>query len=241
MTFHGMLTLSTAPLAHMTVRKCLAEQPLALVIDISGLSGRSNVAVPVFLAMRRQARRRPAVPLIVLASRASAGSALRSALNRHLPTCVTLDEARDMVARLPAARFWQHTILEPSPLAPNVARNQVAEACAEWRVATLIHPARLVVSEMVSNAVEHAGTDIALTVTLRGHYLCVAVRDGSPVMPRLLEPVPHDPAAPLDIRGYGLRMLGNEAHSWGAEATTDGKVVWATLRAGARRSPAFAR
>ena len=76
---------------------------------------------------------------------------------------------------------------------------------------------------------EHAGTDIELTVALRGHFLCVAVRDGSPVVPRLSEPVPHGPNAPLDVRGYGLRMITNVAYSWGAEITAEGKVVWATL------------
>jgi anti-sigma regulatory factor (Ser/Thr protein kinase) len=226
---HGTLTLPTAPLAHMTVLKCLAEQPLAVVIDIGELCSRINIAVPMFLAMRRQARRQPAVPLFVMASRSSMGSALRSALTRYLPTCLTVDEAREMAARLPSAGFWRHTRLSPNPFAPHIARNLVAEACAEWRVSALMHPARTVVSELVSNAVEHARTDIDLTVTLRGRYLCAAVCDGSPVMPDLVEPVPSDPRAPLDLRGYGLRMVANLAHSWGAEATTNGKVVWATL------------
>jgi anti-sigma regulatory factor (Ser/Thr protein kinase) len=109
----------------------------------------------------------------------------------------------------------------------------VAEACAEWRATSLMHPARTVISELVSNAVEHAGTDIAVTVTLRGRFLCLAVGDGSPVMPQMVDPAPHDPRAPLDLRGYGLRMVANVAHSWGAEATTNGKVVWATLHIGA--------
>ena len=70
----------------------------------------------------------------------------------------------------------------------------------------------------------------ARVVTAAGETAaCVAVRDGSPVVPRLLEPVPHEPTAPLDVRGYGLRMLTNVAHSWGAEITAEGKVVWATL------------
>jgi anti-sigma regulatory factor (Ser/Thr protein kinase) len=89
--------------------------------------------------------------------------------------------------------------------------------------------ARTVVSELVSNAVEHAGTEIELNVTLRGRFLCLAVRDGSPAVPRLREPAPQGAAAPLDIRGYGLRLIGRVAHSWGAEIIPDGKVVWATL------------
>jgi hypothetical protein len=231
--FHGALTPSTSPLAHHVVLKCLAAQPIAVVIDVGDLTCRSDVAVPVFLAVRRHARRPPAVPLLILASRNSAGSALRSALGRYLPTCHNLEEARDMAARLTAASHWRQIRLAPTPLAPSLARDLVAECCSEWHLFPLIHPSRTVVSELVSNAVEHAGTDIDLTVTLRGRYLCIAVRDGSPVLPHASEPVPHDPHTPLDIRGYGLRLLASVAHGWGAEITDDGKVVWATLHAAA--------
>lgn len=230
---HGTLTASTAPLARTTLIKCLVEQPVAVVIDVADVLSRSSVAVPLFLSIRREARRL-AVPLVVLAGRTSTGSSLRSALNRYLPTCVTIEEAREMASRLPSASHWHHVRLESSPLAPSEARNAVTECCSRWGLFSIIHPARTVVSELVSNAVEHAGTDIELTVTLRGQFLCVAVRDGSPVVPRLLEPLPYEPSAPLDVRGYGLRMITNLVHSWGAEITSEGKVVWATLLAGDR-------
>jgi len=233
---HGTLTASTAPLARTTLVKCLVEQPVAVVIDVADVLSRSSVAVPLFLGIRREARRAPAVPLMVVAGRASTGSSLRSALSRYMPTCVTIEEAREMAARLPSAGHWRHVQLEPTPLAPSEARDAVAECCSRWSLFPLIHPARTVVSELVSNAVEHAGTGIELTVALRGQFLCVAVRDGSPVVPRLLEPVPHEPSAPLDVRGYGLRMITNVAHSWGAEITAEGKVVWATMAVG-RDSP----
>jgi hypothetical protein len=227
--FSGALTAATAPLAHTTVLKCLSEQPVALIVDVGQLSSRSNVAVTAFLAMRRQARRQPAVLLLIVAARGSTGSSVRSALARYLPTFATVEEAREMAARQPSASQWRHVRLKPHPMAPNEARNLVAEACAQWRIVALMHPARSVVSELVSNAVEHARTEMDLTVTLRGRFLCIAVRDGSPVLPEIRELLPHDPGAPLDIRGYGLRMIANAAHSWGAEVTADGKVVWANL------------
>jgi anti-sigma regulatory factor (Ser/Thr protein kinase) len=142
---------------------------------------------------------------------------------------VTLEEAGEMAARPPSAGRSHHVRLDPDPLAPSAAREAVARCCAEWRVEDLIHPARAVASELVANAVEHARTVIDLDVTLRGDQLRVAVRDGSRVVPRLRDPAPHDPAAPLDIRGYGLRLILSLAHAWGTEVTPDGKVVWATL------------
>lgn len=134
-----------------------------------------------------------------------------------------------MVARLPSASHWRHVRLKPNPMAPHLARNMVGECCAQWRVISLIHTARSVISELVSNAVEHAKTEIDVTVALRGRFLCLAVRDGSSVLPEVRELLPHDRAAPLDIRGYGLRMITNVAYAWGSEVTADGKVVWANL------------
>jgi len=227
--FNGTLTAQTAPLAYAALRKCLVEQPVAVLIDVGDLHCRSNVVVPLFLVMRREARRQPPVPLLVVAARTSSGSALRSALARYLPTCVSMEEARDMVARLPNAGRWRHFRFAPIPLAPSTAREAVTRCCTDWRLYALIHPVRTVVSELVSNAVEHAATDVEVTVAVRGHFLCLAVRDGSPVTPQLRDPAPHDRGAPLDIRGYGLRVVTNLAHTWGSEITPEGKVVWATL------------
>jgi anti-sigma regulatory factor (Ser/Thr protein kinase) len=132
--------------------------------------------------------------------------------------------------RVAAEKQWQLR-LPADPDSPAIARNLVADACLAWQLAGLLHPGRAVVSELVANAVEHAGTDIDLTVSLRGPGLHLAVRDGSPAPPRLLDLAAPVPGRPLDERGQGLRVVEADSIAWGSVPAVDGKVVWATIQA----------
>lgn len=114
--------------------------------------------------------------------------------------------------------------------APSLARALVADACHAWDLPRLLHPARLVMSELTLNAVEHAGTNLVVSVERRGAALHLAVSDGIAKLPRLREPRPPRGGAPLDDRGRGLRTVQATASEWGATPTATGKVVWAVLR-----------
>ncbi|GIF44062.1 ATP-binding protein [Actinoplanes xinjiangensis] len=120
-------------------------------------------------------------------------------------------------------------VLAPDPDAASLAGALVADACLAWRLPGLLHPARRVLSELVHNAVEHARTEVRVTLTRRGDGLCLAVSDGDPRLPRLRAPAPVSPGRPLDERGRGLRVVQAAAAGWGAEPTPTGKVVWALL------------
>ena len=89
-------------------------------------------------------------------------------------------------------------------------------------------PAELIVSELVTNGVTHAGTDVELDVALRNEFLHIRVRDESTV-----QPVPRMayPGAPPAIGGRGLYLVGLYSTAWGYVVGATGKVVWATLRA----------
>jgi hypothetical protein len=83
---------------------------------------------------------------------------------------------------------------------------------------------------MAANAIQHARTDMLVTVSRRGIGLYLAVRDGSPVLPR---PRPSAGAGrPPGGGGRALQIVHRSAVAWGALPTHDhdGKVVWATLR-----------
>lgn len=79
----------------------------------------------------------------------------------------------------------------------------------------------LVVSELVTNAVLHARTDVVLSLELRPGVMRIGVRDGS--------------LATLAIRNYpaeavtgrGLGVVEALSRAWGAVADGDGKLVWA--------------
>ena len=96
-------------------------------------------------------------------------------------------------------------------------------------MAHLTGPATVVISELVSNAVEHAGTDLDVKVTLRGRYLHLSVHDGSPLPPVPVAVIENGPL--VAVRGRGLHLVAGYATAWGSTPVSGGKTVWATLRA----------
>jgi anti-sigma regulatory factor (Ser/Thr protein kinase) len=86
--------------------------------------------------------------------------------------------------------------------------------------------ARLLVTELVSNAVLHAGGTVLLTIARHRGGIRVEVHDQSPNLPVMLEGRP-----PLE-HGNGLRLVSALATSWGTDPRNDshpGKRVWFTL------------
>jgi anti-sigma regulatory factor (Ser/Thr protein kinase) len=81
---------------------------------------------------------------------------------------------------------------------------------------------QLVISELVTNAVKHAGTTLRLVVSYDGRRVLAEVFDDDPNLP--------SPAASADgIGGWGLFIVDRLSDRWGCEASTDGKRVWAEL------------
>lgn len=100
---------------------------------------------------------------------------------------------------------------------PRLARRAVLERLADVpRRDDLL----LCVSEVVTNAVLHAGTPKHLSVRPVGDVLLVEVADGDPRLPTRR---PHDLTS---ATGRGLHFLDDLAVRWGARPTSDGKVVW---------------
>jgi len=104
----------------------------------------------------------------------------------------------------------------------------VGDACLAFDVAHLVHPARLIVSELVTNAILHTSTDLDVWVSVRGAALHLAVQDRSRDFPQLLGGGHRSPAT-LPESGMGLRVVTARATEWGALPSRHGKVVWATL------------
>ncbi|MFF5012066.1 SpoIIE family protein phosphatase [Streptomyces sp. NPDC001165] len=133
--------------------------------------------------------------------------------------------------------------LPGGPLAPGSARALVRSAFAEWSDRGLVDPERsprladdamAVVSELVTNAVVHAGTEVEVDWRLEesGAFV-VEVRDHHPAC------APRDPArseGPYDTpeHGHGLRLVATLAESWGVTYRTGTKTVWARLSADGR-------
>jgi PAS domain S-box-containing protein len=79
------------------------------------------------------------------------------------------------------------------------------------------------VSEALTNALLHAGTDVELRCLVDGDWLRVDVRDGSTVLPGLRD------YGEEAMTGRGLALVETVADRWGVDADEDGKTVWFEL------------
>jgi two-component sensor histidine kinase len=87
-----------------------------------------------------------------------------------------------------------------------------------------LEDAQLVVTELVTNAVLHAATEVQLTLDIRPGTVRVEVADGNERLPRPRE------ADAEDVTGRGLLLVAAVAESWGvSQRDDDGKVVWCAL------------
>lgn len=115
---------------------------------------------------------------------------------------------------------------EPVDTAPSAARRFAKAALLEWgHSGQALEDAALVISELATNAVQHARTafDVFIEPTTAG-AMRVSVRDGSKA-----PPVVRTPHWTSDS-GRGLQVIAAVATRWGIDPSRRGKVVWAELR-----------
>ncbi|MFD9706237.1 ATP-binding protein [Lentzea sp. NPDC059081] len=104
------------------------------------------------------------------------------------------------------------------------ARQVVRGAAASWGLSEdLADDAQLVVTELVSNGIDHGEGLITLTVRRAAGGMLLEVHDESPKQP-VLRPV--DPGS---ARGRGMQLVQALSVGWGTKPDDDGKVVWAQL------------
>ena len=120
---------------------------------------------------------------------------------------------------------WSHQILLPAePLSASTAREFVTQHLAAHELMALAPDVGLVVSELATNAVAHARTPYALTVSGTGAMVLVVVQDESTAVPVRVR------AAATDVSGRGLSIVEHLSHDWGTEMDPRGrKSVWAAF------------
>ncbi|WP_212994830.1 ATP-binding protein [Actinoplanes auranticolor] len=234
MAVHGRWSQRLGMDVSTAIRKCLAEHPAAVIADLRDTDDPDGASMPMWLAAGRAGIvMQPPVPLaLCLPTATMLDRRLRRLGAQHPSVFTTMPEARTaVISRLSPTVTLQATLL-PQPASPDTARDLVTHACQDWHLPKLRQRAQLVLSELVANAVQHAGTAVLVTVSQRGTGLHLAVRDGTTRLPRLLGATPSVAGQPPYERGNGLRMVHVCATAWGAMPTPGGKVVWATVLAG---------
>lgn len=136
----------------------------------------------------------------------------------HLHSSVV--DAKDPRTTAPARQVVRNLPAEPT--APGAARRFVVTALRGWGYNTaLVQDAALVVTELATNAVLHAGAAFEVVLRAEDAIVHVGVRD----------PV-EAPTSGLHPRaGHGLGLIAGMARRWGVDPDGDGKVVWAELDA----------
>ena len=120
------------------------------------------------------------------------------------------------------------TYLRPVPESTPLARGVVRQLLDGELDTDALDTAELCVSELVTNAILHASTDVELSVTLARQRVRLAVRDQSSDLPTLER---HTSTAST---GRGLAMVIAIADAWGIERhDARGKTVWCELVEGA--------
>jgi len=217
----GRMTFASVPALRRVVRKGLSDHPALLLIDVSAVEAVDDITVTVFASLARRGAEDDVPVMLVAPPPALAQQLDALGVGRSVPIYATEKLARSAHAGR-AAPWRLHVDLDPVPSASAVARDLVDKACTRWRLGEVADVAALIATELVANAVQHAGTPMVFAVTRRPTYLHLACRDRSHLLPRR--------QGGDESSGRGLLIIESMAIAWGFSPTGDGKVVWATVR-----------
>jgi len=114
-------------------------------------------------------------------------------------------------------------VLPAVPLSVSIARHAVGDLLhdADAVPAVVVEDVLLLVSELVTNAVLHAGTDTRVAASVRDGRVVVAVSDDDPHHAPFLAD-----RGSMASNGRGLLLVDALASDWGIELMDESKVVW---------------
>lgn len=114
-----------------------------------------------------------------------------------------------------------HREFPAKPECAQEARAHALEVADRWGVTA--DGLASVVTELVVNAIVHAGGRFTLSLCLDGGAFIVEVADPCTDLPETRIPADDDP------RGRGLLIVGALSRDWGVRVGRRGKVIWAEL------------
>ena len=116
--------------------------------------------------------------------------------------------------------------LEHSPASAAIARACAEEYLGAWASEGLLADLRLMVSELVTNAVLHGEPDVLFRVFVDAPVrVRVEVHDGSAACPTMRAPHLEGTS------GRGLQLVDTVSAAWGTRPLPAGKVVWCEVDA----------
>lgn len=227
---HGELTPTDADSLRESLSRALAvsSQPL-VVCDLSDVPQADPLALRV-LTIHREDPSGPGPALCLVGARGEVARALtRLGVSRFVPMADTLQAAL-------AQEHGGHPALcavrefTRGDAAPRQARRFVRDTAGSWGLSESAD-AELVTAELVTNAVQHAQTDVVVRLERCVGHLLVAVSDwGVDAFPHWWSGV--EGTGARMTWGHGLTIVRSIAERTGVRHESTGrKVVWAVLAA----------
>ena len=115
------------------------------------------------------------------------------------------------------------TTLPDSFAAPRRARQWIESVVADAAWDGPLDQLKLLVSELVSNAIRYSGDDVGLTVYIHQCGIWVSVADDGAGRVKLRHAGPHE------VTGRGLEIVDAVSGTWGVITERAGKSVWFEL------------
>jgi hypothetical protein len=203
----------------------LAEEPQAVVCDLSGVVDGSDADARLLVAAAgQQVRDWPALPVAMPCPNVALRRRLRQQpMSEYVLVSTTMRQALAAVGRV-APPITARRQLAPQATASRLARDFVSRTCLDWGLAQGIASACLVVSELVTNGLRHAVADLELALARHGGLLRLSLRQpGAGLSSTDIPDVDN-------VGGRGLALVDACSRAWGVLPTADGgKVVWAVL------------
>ena len=154
----------------------------------------------------------------------------RQPLRCHLAGTATADDGAEISSGGGGSSSPETAWLElpTDPAAVSDARRCARDALAGWGLAPMADDAALIVSELVTNAIDAtaalaAGGHVTLLIAEDQVRVFLLVWDPSPLPPALC------PAGSDALAGRGLQIVSELSGLWGYAGGGYGKVVWSLL------------
>jgi hypothetical protein len=221
----------------LTVLRALAEEPRAVVWDLTGREVEPQALPPALDLIDGYLGHWDATALLVCADTPEKERVLQAhPVGGRVARFPTVGSALVAAHReIPTDRLFLD--LTPVLGAPGLARRFVRTAVERWHVTHLLDRAELVVTELVTNTVVHALTPMTVTISRRSPAvpsgqgaLRIAVRDADGNLPALRTP------SVLLSAGRGLHLVDHFTTAWGAASTSSSGSIPTSCRPPSRSS-----
>ena len=220
---HGVLDSSTYRSLRDRIIKAALDEPKIVVVDISALSIPAESALAVFTSARWHVNVWPEVPIVLVCGHQEGRSAVaRSGVTSYVPVFDTVHAAVGHLGDTPRLRRRARAELPATVPSLQRARELVMGWLTAWCHPEMIPAAKVVVTTLVENVLQHTDSRPELRLEYDGVTVTVAVNDDSRTPASVRE----------DVTGAGpsgLKIIAAICRAWGNAPTPTGKTVWAVI------------